>query len=98
MEQPLFSSPQFGDREPQFVSSSPRPNLDDVFADLTNQDVEPDAEPIENLHANEALEALNVSNASSRAASANVDLAPAGEGQTAVETPIGKREIADEEL
>jgi histone demethylase JARID1 len=40
--------------------SSPRQNLDDVFADLTNQDVDPDPEPMENTHANEALEALDV--------------------------------------
>ncbi|PWY86429.1 PLU-1-domain-containing protein [Aspergillus sclerotioniger CBS 115572] len=48
--------------------SSPRQNLDDVFADLTNQDQEPDPEPepepelMENTHANEALEVLEVSN------------------------------------
>ncbi|KAL4994152.1 PLU-1-like protein-domain-containing protein [Aspergillus recurvatus] len=45
--------------------SSPR-NLDDVFADLTNQDADPepeqDPEPMENTHANEALELLDVGN------------------------------------
>ncbi|KAL3478408.1 PLU-1-like protein-domain-containing protein [Aspergillus californicus] len=42
--------------------SSPRQDLDDVFADLTNQDIdhEQDPEPMENTHANEALEALVV--------------------------------------
>ncbi|OQD72726.1 hypothetical protein PENDEC_c019G06070 [Penicillium decumbens] len=70
METSLFSPPRFGGREPQFVSSSPRQNLDDVFADLTNQeDADPDAEPMENIHATEALEALNASNGTSRAAS-----------------------------
>lgn len=45
--------------------SSPRQNLDDVFADLTNQDAEPESEPQpepENTHANEALEVLDASN------------------------------------
>ncbi|WEW56116.1 hypothetical protein PRK78_001551 [Emydomyces testavorans] len=44
--------------------SSPRPNMDDLFADLTNQDVE----PVEEIsHANEALEALKTAqNCSSR--------------------------------
>ncbi|RDW93112.1 putative PHD transcription factor (Rum1) [Aspergillus mulundensis] len=44
--------------------SSPR-NLDDVFADLTNQDAdlaEQYPEPMENTHANEALELLDVGN------------------------------------
>ncbi|KAL4804876.1 PLU-1-like protein-domain-containing protein [Aspergillus unguis] len=45
--------------------SSPR-NLDDVFADLTNQDADPEPEqepePMENTHANEALELLDVGN------------------------------------
>jgi [histone H3]-trimethyl-L-lysine4 demethylase len=41
-------------------TSSPRQNLDDVFADLTNQDVDT-VVPMENTHANEALEALDVS-------------------------------------
>ncbi|KAK1144338.1 hypothetical protein N8T08_005490 [Aspergillus melleus] len=79
----LFSSPQYTrdqndtapgvdvDNQDPF-DSSPRQNLDDVFADLTNQDVEPDPEPqqepepelepMENTHANEALEALDASN------------------------------------
>lgn len=46
--------------------SSPRQNLDDVFADLTNQDIEPEPEPepepMENTHANEALEVLDAGN------------------------------------
>ncbi|OJJ33001.1 hypothetical protein ASPWEDRAFT_174428 [Aspergillus wentii DTO 134E9] len=75
----LFSSPQYSrdqtDGPPGVdvdgnnpFGSSPRQNLDDVFADLTNQDVEPDPEPelepepMENTHANEALEALDASN------------------------------------
>ena len=70
LEPSLFSPPRFG-HDPQFASSSPRQNLDDVFADLTNQEIDPEAEgqPMENTHANEALEALVVSNDSSRAAS-----------------------------
>lgn len=44
--------------------SSPRQNMDDLFADLTNHDVEPVEE---NTHANEALEALTTAqNCSSR--------------------------------
>ncbi|KAB8234714.1 putative PHD transcription factor (Rum1) [Aspergillus alliaceus] len=71
----LFSSPQFNrdpDDGPSGVDvanenpfdSSPRQNLDDVFADLTNQDAEPEQEPepMENTHANEALEVLDASN------------------------------------
>lgn len=77
----LFSPPRFnrdGPDAPPGVDvdndnpfgSSPRNNLDDVFADLTNQDVEPDPEPepepepelMDNTHANEALEALDASN------------------------------------
>ncbi|KAE8150108.1 PLU-1-like protein-domain-containing protein [Aspergillus avenaceus] len=73
----LFSSPRFNrgpndgpsgvdvDNENPF-DSSPRQNLDDVFADLTNQDAEPDPEQepelMENTHANEALEVLDASN------------------------------------
>ncbi|KAJ5495262.1 hypothetical protein N7539_000378 [Penicillium diatomitis] len=72
--EPLFSPPRFG-REAQFASSSPRQNLDDVFADLTNQEeVEPETEDMENLHANEALEALNASNGGSRAPSPGEDV------------------------
>ncbi|EAW14763.1 putative PHD transcription factor (Rum1) [Aspergillus clavatus NRRL 1] len=73
----LFSSPRFnrdpaegppgvdiGNENP--FDSSPRQNLDDVFADLTNQYVEPDpeleSELMENTHANEALEALDAIN------------------------------------
>ncbi|KAF9883963.1 hypothetical protein FE257_002645 [Aspergillus nanangensis] len=80
----LFDSPRFNrdntgapsgvdvDNQIPF-DSSPRQNLDDVFADLTNQDVDPDPafeppeqeqepEPMENTHANEALEVLDASN------------------------------------
>lgn len=98
MEAALFSSPRFSDRDPQFVSSSPRQNIDDVFADLTNQDVEGDAEPMENLHANEALEALNVSNGSSRAGSVQAEQAPPGETGPAIDQPVGKVDELDEEL
>ncbi|KAJ5563000.1 hypothetical protein N7535_002554 [Penicillium sp. DV-2018c] len=81
MEASLFSPPRFG-HEPHFASSSPRQNLDDVFADLTNQEIDPDAEPqpMENTHANEALEALVVSNGSSRAASIQSDSGQNGDG------------------
>ncbi|KAJ5949005.1 hypothetical protein N7454_002312 [Penicillium verhagenii] len=78
LEPPLFSPTRF-DRDPPFVSSSPRPNMDDVFADLTNQDVDPESEAMENTHANEALEALNASNGSSRASSPNDESAPNGD-------------------
>jgi histone demethylase JARID1 len=84
--EPLFSPPRFG-RDAQFASSSPRPNLDDVFADLTNQEeVEPESEPMENVHATEALEALNASNGSSRAPSPNDDAAQAQTTASAAET------------
>ena len=80
--EPLFSPPRFG-RDAQFASSSPRQNLDDVFADLTNQEeVEPETEPIENVHATEALDALNASNGGSRALSPNGDAAPSREAET----------------
>lgn len=80
LETSLFSPPRFG-HEPQFASSSPRQNLEDVFADLTNQEIDHEAEtqPMENTHANEALEALVVSNGSSRAASVQEESAPNGE-------------------
>ncbi|KAG2415859.1 hypothetical protein HFD88_007051 [Aspergillus terreus] len=73
----LFSSPRFNRDNndgplgvdvynPNALGSSPRQNLDDMFADLTNQDAdpepEPELEPMDNTHANEALEALDVSN------------------------------------
>lgn len=80
VEPSLFSPPRY-DRDPQFVSSSPRQNLDDVFADLTNQDNEPDTEPMENTHANEALDALNVSPGSSRAGSAQAEPAAGASAQ-----------------
>jgi histone demethylase JARID1 len=61
--------------------------LDDVFADLTNQEeVEPESEPMENVHATEALEALNASNGSSRAPSPNDDAAQAQTTASAAET------------
>jgi histone demethylase JARID1 len=97
METSLFSSPRFGGREPQFVSSSPRQNLDDVFADLTNQDVDPDAEPMDNLHATEALEALNASNGTSRAGSAHDESAPTGDAQPAAEPAAVKKDNAEPE-
>ncbi|KAI7974694.1 hypothetical protein EIK77_003842 [Talaromyces pinophilus] len=77
LDQPLFSGPSVF-RDPQesaqgvgidtgnpFSSSPPRQEMTDVFADLTNDDPEA-VEPMENTHANEALEALDVSNGSER--------------------------------
>lgn len=70
----LFSPPRYSRTAPSGppgpevdhsnpFGSSPR-NLDDVFADLTNQDADPEAdqetELMENTHANEALELLDV--------------------------------------
>lgn len=96
--EPLFSPPRFG-RDAPFASSSPRQNLDDVFADLTNQeDVEPESEPMENLHATEALEALNASNGSSRAPSPNDDAATNGEAQTTTATAVETNEDPESEL
>ncbi|KAJ5906681.1 uncharacterized protein N7473_003597 [Penicillium subrubescens] len=96
--EPLFSPPRFG-RDAPFASSSPRQNLDDVFADLTNQEeVEPESEPMENLHATEALEALNASNGSSRAPSPNDDAAPNGETQTTTATAAETNEDPESEL
>lgn len=92
LDSSLFSPPRFAcdtpsgpsavdvdNNHPFASSSSPRPNLDDVFADLTNQDAEPEPvaepeplgpEPMENMHADEALEAMDVvSNDSRRAGS-----------------------------
>lgn len=100
MEPSLFSPPRF-DRGDQFVSSSPRQNLDDVFADLTNQDVEPDSEAMDNTHANEALEALDVGNGSSRAPSVHDEPAPGGDTQpvTAPAAPSDEKSLqAEEEL
>lgn len=73
----LFSPPRYSRTAPSGppgpevdhsnpFGSSPR-NLDDVFADLTNQDADPEAdqepdELMENTHANEALELLDVGN------------------------------------
>jgi histone demethylase JARID1 len=77
LDQPLFSGPSVF-RDPQesapgvgidtgnpFSSSPPRQEMTDVFADLTNDDPEA-VGPMENTHANEALEALDVSNGSER--------------------------------
>lgn len=75
----LFSPPQFTREQAEGppgvevennnpFGSSPRQDLDDVFADLTNQDVEqeheqePEPELMENTHVNEALEVLDASN------------------------------------
>lgn len=76
LDQPLFSGPAGGYRNSQegatgtnmdagnpFSSSPSRQEMTDVFADLTNEDT---VEPMENTHANEALEALDVSNGSER--------------------------------
>lgn len=98
MDSALFSSPRFGDRDPAFGSSSPRQNIDDVFADLTNQDVEGDTEHMENLHANEALEALNASNGSSRAGSVPAEPPTTGEAQPANDQPVDKVDELDGEL
>jgi histone demethylase JARID1 len=100
METSLFSPPRFG-HEPQFASSSPRQNLDDVFADLTNQEIDPDAEPqpMENTHANEALEALVVSNGSSRAASIQDESGQNGDGaQDEPKLDGANGDLVDEEL
>ncbi|KAJ5362824.1 hypothetical protein N7541_003668 [Penicillium brevicompactum] len=98
IETSLFSPPRFG-HDPQFASSSPRQNLDDVFADLTNQEIDPDAEPqpMENTHANEALEALVVSNGSSRAGSVPEEPVEMGEPQDPPKLE-GANEELDEEL
>lgn len=65
--------------------SSPRGNMDDVFADLTNQDIEP-MESLENSHANEALEAL-------KSASETGDRS--GSGSTTLEDLNGHNQTAD---
>lgn len=84
LDNPLFGTHQFNREQGEGPSgvevennnpfgSSPRQDLDDVFADLTNQDdaePEPAPEPaqehepelMENSHVNEALEVLNASN------------------------------------
>lgn len=83
VDQPLFGEPS-AYRDPQetsaavdigtavnpFSSSPTRQEMTDVFADLTNDDPEV-VEPMENTHANEALEALDVSNGSERHDSTN---------------------------
>lgn len=102
LETSLFSPPRFG-HDPQFASSSPRQNLDDVFADLTNQEIDPEADnqPMENTHANEALEALVVSNGSSRAASVQDESAQNGEHSEPQDEPkLGgtNGDLEDEEL
>lgn len=84
MDTSLFSPTRY-DRDAQFVSSSPRQDMDDVFADLTNQDVEQEVEQepeaMDNTHANEALEALDVSNGSSRAPSPNGEAVQTSDAQ-----------------
>ncbi|KAJ6155445.1 hypothetical protein N7470_006011 [Penicillium chermesinum] len=95
METSLFSPPRF-DREPQFVSSSPRQNLDDVFADLTNQDNDPESEQMDNTHANEALEALNASNGSSRAASVHEE--PVQTGDASIVGPVTAHQAKEASL
>ncbi|CAG7923181.1 unnamed protein product [Penicillium olsonii] len=99
IETSLFSPPRFG-HDPQFASSSPRQNLDDVFADLTNQEIDPEAEPqpMENTHANEALEALVVSNGSSRAGSLPQEPAAMGEPQDAPKLEGTNAQLDDDEL
>jgi histone demethylase JARID1 len=98
IETSLFSPPRFG-HDPQFASSSPRQNLDDVFADLTNQEIDPDAEPqpMENTHANEALEALVVSNGSSRAGSVPEESAQTGQTQDGPKQESTNGDIDDDE-
>jgi histone demethylase JARID1 len=66
--------------------------MDDVFADLTNED--PEAEPIENLHASEALEALDASNGSSREPSPTEESIPTA---TATATAPAAAVSAEEE-
>jgi histone demethylase JARID1 len=68
-----------------------------VFADLTNQEIDPEAEPqpMENTHANEALEALVVSNGSSRAGSV---LEEAGEPQDGPKIKSTALDPDDDEL
>lgn len=99
IETSLFSPPQFG-HDPQFASSSPRQDLDDVFADLTNQEIDPDAEPqpMENTHANEALEALVVSNGSSRAGSIPNEPVETSEPQDASRVESANVQPDDNEL
>lgn len=78
VDQPLFSDTSvFRDAEESasvvdigganpFSSSPTRQEITDVFADLTNGEDQETVEPMENTHANEALEALDVSNGSER--------------------------------
>jgi histone demethylase JARID1 len=69
-----------------------------MFADLTNQeDVNPDAETMDNLHATEVLDALNASNGTSRAGSVNGESAPAGDAQPADEPAPAKQEDPEPE-
>lgn len=75
LDQPLFSQPSPFNREQAEgavgvdidtgspFESSPVPQLRDIFADFMNENVD-SVEPMENTHANEALEALDVSNGS----------------------------------
>lgn len=73
LDQPLFSAPSAFRNQQEgvtgvdmetsnpFGSSPPRQEINDVFAALTNEDAD-NVELMENTHANEALEALDVSN------------------------------------
>ncbi|KAH8702113.1 putative PHD transcription factor [Talaromyces proteolyticus] len=83
LDQPLFSAPS-AFRNPQenvsaveidtsnpFGSSPPRQEINDVFAALTNEDAD-NVELMENTHANEALEALDVSNEDERESSGSI--------------------------
>lgn len=84
LDQPLFSAPSAFRNQPEgvsgvdmetsnpFGSSPPRQEMNDVFAALTNEDAE-NVELMENTHANEALEALDVSNGSERQDTGNED-------------------------
>jgi histone demethylase JARID1 len=71
-----------------------------VFADLTNQEIDPDAEPqpMDNTHANEALEALVVSNGSSRAGSVPEESVPPAEPHDASRLEDTNGNADDEEL
>lgn len=73
-----------GDGQNPFASS-PRANMDEIFADLTNQDAEP--ETMEMSHANEALEALR-----SASNSGNRERSMSGSGD-ALEAPARENEL-----
>jgi histone demethylase JARID1 len=81
--------------------SSPRANMDDVFADLTNQDAE-QMEGLENSHANEALEALrSASDSGDRSGSGSTsleDLNGHNNGDTDTPDRAGAEEPASQTL